>query len=1330
LATLLGVALSPFHEHVGAQVGASRILISEYRLHGPSGANDEFVELFNPGTVDADVSGWRLRSSNNGATMSALTTMPPGTRIGAGCFFLIANTTTSGYSGGVTPDRTYQNSTGTADNGGIAILNASSATPIDAVGNGASAVFHEGTALPAFPPQPTPPAQYADLSYERRPGTASAYVDTDNNVADFQLISPATPRNSNVANCRTNLTMTGAASPSHVEQGERVVIRATVTPATLPGSTNLQVIGNLSAIGGSTTADFADNGVAPDAVANDNIFSAEAMLPQGNPLGAQPITLNAFDEQGRRVTQDISVTVTLPASLYVPHEIQGAGATTPIAIGEPVMVLGVVTALKANGFFMQTEVGTEDADPNTSEGLFVPADASQLTRAQVGHLVYVKGQAAELVPASDLASPAITAVSGLSFIFDVGTRAIPPAVELTSDEVSAAGTLDQLERFEGMRVHVASLMAVNGTGADGAFFAVLNGQARPFRTAGVESGYPVVPCGAEPCNVPVFDGNPERLRVDSDGLSGVPAVQVSTTAVMNDVTGPLDFDSRTFTILPEAELAPSGGMSVMAAAPAAGDQFTVASFSLGGALTGDRLARASAMVRNALSAPDVVGVLDAENFAALEQLVAAIDADAAADGQPVPQYEALAVEGVDPADTHTGVLLKKASGRVSALPAVQVGAGESIMLQATVTGPATELPQGVTVIVTHLQSRNGSELNDSNGAAVREQRKAEAEFLANFVQARQSLNPSEAIVLLGDFNTFEFNDGYVDTVGTIVGNPAASDRVALSSEDLVTPDLVNVSNLAAAWARYSSIANGNAQALDQVLVSAGLSSQLVEVARPRVNADFPDVASADGTTPARLLSDRDPMVAYFTFPPDVLAPALSGVSGDTTVEATGPDGAAVSFDTPTAVDNLDGPVAVECLPASGSTFALGSTGVTCSAHDAAGNVASASFSVTVRDTTAPALTLPADITQEAGAAAGNAVSFDVTATDAVTPSPVVTCSPASGSTFAVGTTTVQCSARDAAGQSASGSFTVTVRDTTAPVVTVPANMTLEAASAAGNTASFAATASDLVTPSPAVTCLPASGSMFAVGTTTVECSTQDAAGNPASAAFAVTVQDTVAPELTVPGNITGPATSADGRVVTFTATATDAVTTSPTVDCAPLSGSTFAIGDTVVTCAAADAAGNVATGSFTVTVTSTTAPPVFGHIAGVGQLLEGELRVWFAFDVRESASAERGWVTLQVRGGRGRPDRYLAAGVSGVQMSDNPAYSPGLTPKSGIDTVSFSGTGRWNGVAGYRFEMAASDRGEPGRGRDTFSLTVFAPDGTVVESVSGVLRDGNIKSLR
>jgi poly(beta-D-mannuronate) lyase len=86
---------------------------------------------------------------------------------------------------------------------------------------------------------------------------------------------------------------------------------------------------------------------------------------------------------------------------------------------------------------------------------------------------------------------------------------------------------------------------------------------------------------------------------------------------------------------------------------------------------------------------------------------------------------------------------------------------------------------------------------------------------------------------------------------------------------------------------------------------------------------------------------------------DVTAPALS-LPGDIGVEATGPGGAVVTFKAG-AIDNRDGIVPVVLSPASGSTFPLGTTTVTATAQDAAGNIAVGTFTVTVRDTTAPAV---------------------------------------------------------------------------------------------------------------------------------------------------------------------------------------------------------------------------------------------------------------------------------------------------------------------------------------------------------------------------------------
>ena len=115
------------------------------------------------------------------------------------------------------------------------------------------------------------------------------------------------------------------------------------------------------------------------------------------------------------------------------------------------------------------------------------------------------------------------------------------------------------------------------------------------------------------------------------------------------------------------------------------------------------------------------------------------------------------------------------------------------------------------------------------------------------------------------------------------------------------------------------------------------------------------------------------------------------------------------------------------------------------------------------------------------------------------------CSPGSGSAFALGTTPVVCTATDSFGNRATASFTVTVVDTTPPVVTVPANITADATSLVGAAVTFTASASDIVDGATAVTCFPASGSTFRIGTTTVDCFSTDSHDNLGRASFAVTV---------------------------------------------------------------------------------------------------------------------------------------------------------------------------------------------------------------------------------
>ena len=323
---------------------------------------------------------------------------------------------------------------------------------------------------------------------------------------------------------------------------------------------------------------------------------------------------------------------------------------------------------------------------------------------------------------------------------------------------------------------------------------------------------------------------------------------------------------------------------------------------------------------------------------------------------------------------------------------------------------------------------------------------------------------------------------------------------------------------------------------------------------------------------------------------DTTAPVLS-LPSDFSAEATSIAGAVVTF-TATANDVVDGPVAVACAPVSGSTFPLGETTVNCSSSDSLGHTANGNFKVTVVDTTAPVVTVPSNITREATGPGGAVVTFTVTASDLVDGARTPACAPPSGSTFPIGITTVNCSAADTRGNTGNGSFTVTVRDTTAPDVTVPSNIMTEATGPGGAVVTFTATASDIVAGVLTPTCIPASGSAFALGTTQVNCSATDGYGNTGNRSFTVTVMDTTRPVVTVPANIVTEATGSAGAVVTFTATAADIVDGALTPTCIPASGSTFAIGATTVNCSATDGHGNTGNNSFTVTVEDHTAPVV------------------------------------------------------------------------------------------------------------------------------------------
>jgi predicted extracellular nuclease len=598
-----------------------------------------------------------------------------------------------------------------------------------------------------------------------------------------------------------------------------------------------------------------------------------------------------------------------PPVVVWPHDVQSAFDASPLA-GQLVAVRGIVTAKRFNnGFFIQTPdaVAAVEANPMTSEGIFVFTSTAP-SAVNIGDEVIVTGTVLEFVPGADPNQPPVTEIVTPTVAVQATGQPLPAAMALSAADLSPAGGPLQLERFEGMRVAPGMLTVVsptagavsepNGTGGNnGVFYTVFAGTPRPFREAGIDVLDPPPPCdenAASACAIPVFDGNPERLRVDSDGQAGVfPGAIVSTGASINITAGVLDYAFRTWTVLPDLGaltiVAPGAGPQAVTAPQAI--EYQVASINLqrffdtvndpaidDPVLTAtaytNRLAKASLIIRNYLHAPDVIGVQEAENLTVLQDLAARIDTDAAASAQPLPGYQAYLLEGNDVGGIDVGIL---ARGNVTVHSVEQWRPDEtyisprsgmpellndrpSLILDATVQGPAYRRPAHVIVVVNHLRSLNGID-DPVDGARVRAKRKAQGESVAQLLIEMQTTYPGVPVISVGDYNAFETNDGFVDVLGIIRGDQAPAEQVADWSGLGLDPDVAS----AAPPGDYSYSFDGNAQTLDHILLSAAASAALSGFGHAHLDADFPEILRSDPSRPERL-SDHDPAVARFTFP--------------------------------------------------------------------------------------------------------------------------------------------------------------------------------------------------------------------------------------------------------------------------------------------------------------------------------------------------------------------------------------------------------------------------------------------------------------------------------
>ena len=619
------------------------------------------------------------------------------------------------------------------------------------------------------------------------------------------------------------------------------------------------------------------------------------------------------------------------------HEIQGNGAASPLN-GVAVSTTGIVTAKKSNGFFLQEPDATVDADPNTSEGVFVFTSTAPIV--SIGDFVSVTGTATEFLTFTEITS------SNANVIVITTGNALPVAVELMTTNLDPAGPIDQLEKFESMRVSAASVRSVAPTNDFGEIFTVLNGVARPFREPGIEIGLTVPPdptSGVVEATIPRWDKNPERIMIDTDGLSGSSVLNVTSNVTLNNIIGPLDFTFGDYKI--DAETPPIVASPNMTAVPvraAAGTEFSVAGFNIENfANNATQRLKAALAIRTVMNLPDVIGTIEIKDVISLQALADQVNNDVVGAGGSNPGYTAYLIPAPLGGDQNVGYLVK--TSRVQVDSVTQERGGETylnpvsgnlellhdrppLVLKATVD-PASD-PHPIIVVVNHLRSFIDIELVGGDGVRVRAKRKAQGESTAGLLQELQTLNSGTPVISVGDYNSYQFNDGYTDPIATIKGMPTADEFVVVdASPDVVNPNFINLTDSLPADQRYSFIFEGTPQALDHVIVNNAANAILQDFKVARMNSDFSRSLLGSNASIPEGNSDHDSPVAYFKFSPsrvvdnltdDVGLSACTPLPGDCSLR--GAISSAIDGDTITFAPNL-------FLPESPQTILLGGSDI-------------------------------------------------------------------------------------------------------------------------------------------------------------------------------------------------------------------------------------------------------------------------------------------------------------------------------------------------------------------------------------------------------------------
>ena len=499
-----------------------------------------------------------------------------------------------------------------------------------------------------------------------------------------------------------------------------------------------------------------------------------------------------------------------PPTMAEIFEIQGSGTASPLAGTTAITEDNIVTVVGVDGFFMQTPDARDDGDPDTSNGIFVFTGTTPTV--EVGDQVDVTGMVEEFFDFTEITDGPVVSI-------DSSGNPLPAAVVFDATRPSPDPLLPsctvEYECYEGMRIVIngGRVCGPNLTfGSDPiAEVYVTAASERCLREPGIE--FPGVG------GIPIWDGNPEVFELDADKL-GLPSITINAGSTF-DAEGGLAFEFGDWELWPSA-LSVTEAPLPAPVPPAKPGEFTIGSLNFfrlfdniddpsdlnaAGETRNDavvdlaewdaRRLKFARYILDVLGAPDVLAVQEVEKLGVLEALAAEITGL-----DPSVTYTSHLVEGNDIGTIDVGFMVRST---IAVDSVTQLGRDEiltfdgdllndrpPLQLDARFIGLERGLVVGFPFAVIVVHQRSLSSIDDvSDGPRVRAKRLEQAQSLAQKAQDLQTNNPGVPFFVVGDFNAFEFSDGYVDVMGQLTGEVVPADNVH-SDAVLVSPPLVNL----------------------------------------------------------------------------------------------------------------------------------------------------------------------------------------------------------------------------------------------------------------------------------------------------------------------------------------------------------------------------------------------------------------------------------------------------------------------------------------------------------------------------------------------------------